>query len=85
MKTVQTTIEIDGFIIELEFFFNEFWDDATGENVLCSEFLDQETNIISVSDTEKETLTLYDFTDNHLALIDKWLENNDPIEDGVFN
>ena len=80
---VQTTLEIDGFIIEVEFSYNEYIDDTSGIDVECQELESDLTNIISVVDTETNELFRDNFKDAHWGLIDKWLETNEPIEDGI--
>lgn len=80
---IQTTIEIEGFIIEVGFRYNEYIDDTNGLDIECCELLHDQTHIISVVDTETNELFRDDFKDSHWDLINKWLETNDPIEDGI--
>lgn len=80
---IQTTLEIDGFIIEVGFRYNEYIDDTTGIDIECQELDTDQTHIISVVDTETDQLFRYDFKDSHWDLVNKWLETNDPIEDGI--
>ncbi len=80
---IQTTFEIDGHIIECGFRYSEYIDDASGIDVLCQQLDHDQTNIISVVDTESDILYTDNFKSNHYNLVDKWLESNDPIEDGI--
>lgn len=75
----QNTIEIDGFIIEIEFFYDEYWDTANGQHVFYSEIIVEKSHIISVVDTERNELITQDdlITNKHWDLVDKWLETND--------
>ena len=74
----QETIEVNGFIFEVELVFIDSIDDTKGIYEYITAFDSTNTHIISVVDTEQNNLFLADnINDSHRDMLTNYFESND--------